>query len=68
MNRDHDSITSRKAIHLVQSYFPGRTSVDLIFGWPNQSLKQWESDLTTALEYADDHISMYQLTWERGTK
>ena len=68
MNRDHDAHTSRKAIDLIRSYFPGRTSIDLIFGWPNQSIEQWKSELMMALECADDHISMYQLTWERGTK
>jgi hypothetical protein len=68
MNRDHDGYMSKRGIDLVRRSFLGRTSIDLIFGWPNQSVKEWEQELNIALAHADDHISMYQLTWERGTK
>jgi coproporphyrinogen III oxidase-like Fe-S oxidoreductase len=68
MNRDHDGFMSKKGIDWIRTSFPGRTSIDLIFGWPTQSMEEWKYELNTALAHADDHISMYQLTWERGTR
>ena len=36
-------------------------SLDLIFGWPDQSNADWVSDLTAAISLAPDHISAYPL-------
>jgi len=45
------------------------TSVDLIFGLPNQSLAIWEKELDKfLLNFDPQHISAYQLTIEKGTK
>ncbi len=41
--------------------------MDLIFGAPGQSLKDWRQDLETALRFEIDHLSTYGLTYERGT-
>jgi oxygen-independent coproporphyrinogen-3 oxidase len=35
--------------------------LDLIFGWPRQSLDEWVADLTAAISLAPDHISCYPL-------
>jgi len=42
-------------------------SLDLIFGVPGQTLRDWESDLASALAFCPDHISTYGLTYEKGT-
>jgi oxygen-independent coproporphyrinogen-3 oxidase len=42
-------------------------SLDLIFGIPEQSLSDWDSDLTAALNWNPDHLSTYGLTYEKGT-
>ena len=44
-----------------------RYSFDLIYARPKQTLKDWEQELNQALEYTRDHLSLYQLTIERGT-
>ncbi|CAD5111043.1 DgyrCDS395 [Dimorphilus gyrociliatus] len=44
-----------------------RISVDLMFGLPNQNIKEWENQLKLILEMGVNHISLYQLTLERGT-
>lgn len=46
---------------------PGRVSVDVMFGIPGQSVASWESELEEVLRVCDDHVSLYQLTLERGT-
>lgn len=42
--------------------------MDLIFGIPGQRLADWNRELDQLLQVCDDHISLYQLTLERGTK
>ncbi|KAG8239663.1 hypothetical protein J437_LFUL013886 [Ladona fulva] len=68
LGRDHsveDALgTLREAIIL----FPNRTSVDILFGLPNQSLECWNETLEMLIPLLDDHVSVYQLTLERGTK
>lgn len=36
-------------------------NLDLIFGWPGQTIGQWERDLETAIAFAPDHVSCYPL-------
>ena len=43
-------------------------SVDLIYGAPGETVQQWERDLQTLLAYRPQHVSIYALTYERGTR
>ncbi|MEK7863844.1 MAG: radical SAM family heme chaperone HemW, partial [Chloroflexota bacterium] len=36
-------------------------SVDLIFGWPGQTLDEWRGDLASAVALGVDHVSCYPL-------
>ena len=40
---------------------------DLIFGFPEQTLKEWKSDLNQVLDYELNHFSCYSLMAEEGT-
>ena len=42
-------------------------SFDLIYARQNQKLKQWEKELSLALDLGSNHMSLYQLTIEQGT-
>lgn len=42
-------------------------NLDLMFGIPDQTLSDFQSDLTRALEFGLAHISAYGLTIEKGT-
>jgi oxygen-independent coproporphyrinogen III oxidase len=42
-------------------------SVDLIFGAPGQTVKNFAEDLRQALSFPIDHVSLYNLTYEPGT-
>lgn len=39
-----------------------------MFGRPRQSVQSWEDELSELLRVCDDHVSLYQLTLERGTQ
>lgn len=44
------------------------TSVDLIYGAPNETLEDWRRSLESAIEMNPGHISAYSLIVEPGTK
>lgn len=67
LGREHNKNDALKAINLAREIFP-RYSFDLIYARANQTLDDWQKELTEALSYAEDHISLYQLTIEKGTK
>lgn len=45
-----------------------RTSIDLIYGAPGESLESWRRTLERAIELGTEHISAYSLIVEEGTK
>lgn len=66
LGREHSADEAIKAIEIAQKCFP-RYSFDLIYALPEQNLKSWENELSSALKLANDHLSLYQLTIEKGT-
>ena len=44
-----------------------RVSFDLIYARQDQSLTQWQSELSAAIDLSNGHLSLYQLTIEPGT-
>jgi oxygen-independent coproporphyrinogen-3 oxidase len=43
-------------------------NLDLIYGLPGQSVPSWDRTLQRALSLAPEHLSLYALTLERGTR
>lgn len=68
LGRDHSSHQALRTIEEARRLCPGRVSVDVMFGRPNQSVESWENELSELLRVCDDHVSLYQLTLERGTQ
>ncbi|WP_426255007.1 radical SAM family heme chaperone HemW [Sphingomonas sp. DC2300-3] len=67
LGRAHSVTESLRALDTAQAHF-GRVSVDLIYALPDQSLAAWERELTRALGFGTEHLSLYQLTIEPGTR
>lgn len=67
LGREHNTKEAIDAILLAQECF-NRYSFDLIYALPKQKLSDWEKQLLKALKYAGKHLSLYQLTIEKGTK
>jgi putative oxygen-independent coproporphyrinogen III oxidase len=66
LGRQHTADEALAALDLAKENF-GRVSFDLIYAREGQSLADWQGELTRALGYAADHLSLYQLTIEDGT-
>lgn len=67
LGRLHDVGQALGAIRLARETFP-RLSFDLIYARPGQTLDAWQAELEEAISHAADHLSLYQLTIEEGTR
>ncbi|WP_419897129.1 radical SAM family heme chaperone HemW [Roseomonas sp. USHLN139] len=67
LGRKHDAGQAIAALEAARSLFP-RLSFDLIYARPGQQEAEWRAELRQALTLAADHLSLYQLTIEPGTR
>ncbi|MBB4123893.1 oxygen-independent coproporphyrinogen-3 oxidase [Martelella radicis] len=67
LGRLHNVEQALGAIRLAREIFP-RMSFDLIYARPGQTAEDWERELNQAIDLAADHLSLYQLTIEEGTR
>ncbi len=66
LGRQHDAAQAIKTIEAARKIFP-KISFDLIYARSDQTLKDWQQELKEAMQLASGHISLYQLTIEKGT-
>ncbi len=66
LGRLHSVREAQQAFDIARKNFD-RVSFDLIYARQDQTLADWQSELTQALSMAVDHLSLYQLTIEEGT-
>ncbi len=66
LGRMHSASEALAAVEVARANFP-RISFDLIYARPDQSPDAWRAELTKALTFAPEHLSLYQLTIEPGT-
>lgn len=67
LGRQHDVREAITALEAARGIFP-RLSFDLIYARPGQAEASWRAELREALALAADHLSLYQLTIEPGTR
>lgn len=66
LGRTHSKDEAISAIGSASKIFD-RYSFDLIYAIPNQTIEDWQNELRDAVKLANGHISLYQLTIEKGT-
>ena len=67
LGRIHDARTAIKTIELAEKFF-GNVSVDLMYGLPAQTLDKLRRDLELIKNLEPQHVSIYGLEVEEGTK
>ncbi len=67
LERDHDLNQVRSAVDVARR-FANSVSFDLIFAVHGETLRQWKQELQSALLLDPDHVSAYELTYEKGTQ
>lgn len=66
LERDHTASDILRAAKFVRRSNMD-LSIDLIFGVPGEQIETWNHDLTSVLALEPDHVSIYGLTFEKGT-
>lgn len=66
LGRIHDADEARNAVEIAQRYFDN-VNLDLMYGLPEQTQMQLQDDISTALSFGTQHLSLYQLTIEPNT-
>ena len=67
LHRRHTSSQVPQAVKILRDAGIGNISIDLMYGFPNETLKDWERDIDAALALGVEHISAYCLMIEEGT-
>ena len=67
LGRTHSEKDSIKALENAKSAGFTNFGIDIIFGIPEQNIKDLKYDLNLAISYELNHISAYLLTYEPGT-
>ena len=67
LGRAHSAREGLDALRTAQRNF-ARVSFDLIYALPGDTEQQWSSDLDRAIGVGTEHLSLYQLTIEPGTR
>jgi oxygen-independent coproporphyrinogen-3 oxidase len=66
LGREHNAGEAISAIEHAAKY-TNNYSFDLIYATPNQTVDVWKKQLNEALQLSSKHMSLYQLTIEKGT-
>lgn len=66
LGREHSVQEALNVLEIIATIFDNY-SFDLIYTLPEQDIKTWLEDLELALTFTNTHISLYQLTIEKGT-
>ncbi len=67
LHRRHRAAQVGEAVGRLRKAGIGNISIDLMYGFPNETLADWEHDIDEALRLQVEHLSAYCLMVEDGT-
>ena len=67
LGRAHSATEGQRALQAAQNAVK-RVSFDLIYALPGDDVAGWDADLARAIGHGTEHLSLYQLTIEPGTR
>ena len=67
LHRRHTADEVKNAVKRLRGIGIKNISVDLMFGFPNETLEEWKEDIERLLALDIEHISAYSLMYEEGT-
>ena len=66
-DRRHDTEMTINAVHCAREAGFHNLNLDLIYGFPHQTMESWQTSLKQALAMEPEHLSLYALGLEDGT-
>ena len=67
LHRRHRSSQIAGAVSLLRRQGIRNISIDLMYGFPGETMDEWATDVQTALALGVEHLSAYALQYEEGT-
>ncbi len=67
LHRRHTSHQIAVAVNRLRHAGIGNISIDLMYGFPDETLDSWHRDIDAALSLDVEHLSAYSLMYEEGT-
>lgn len=67
LHRRHSSKQVYEAVDCLRHGGIASISVDLMYGFPNQTAEQWQYDIDEVIKLGVEHVSAYSLMYEEGT-
>ena len=67
LGRTHTFRQAQEGVELARAAGFANISVDLIYGLPGQTVRDWRETLEAVLALGTEHLSLYQLKIEEGT-
>lgn len=67
LHRRHHAEDVAKAVERLKQAGIYNISIDLMFGFPAESMEEWQRDIKEAISLDVEHISAYSLMYEEGT-
>lgn len=67
LRRRHKANDVKMAIDRLHRADIHNISIDLMFGFPEETLQEWEDDIEKAIALNVEHLSAYSLMYEEGT-
>ena len=68
LNRRHNACQVSKAVSQLRQAGISNISIDLMYGFPDESIEAWNKDIDCALALDVEHLSAYCLMIEEGTE
>lgn len=67
LHRRHTAKQTEDAVSTLRDAGIGNISIDLMFGFPGETIEEWNKDIDDALALDVEHISAYSLMFEENT-
>lgn len=67
LHRRHRAAQVSEAVQRLRSAGIRNISIDLMYGFPNETMDEWNADIDAALALDVEHLSAYALSYEEGT-
>lgn len=67
IKRRHNSAQAKEVFCKLRKAGFSNISIDLMFGFPNQTIDEWGKDIDEAIGLQPEHLSVYSLMIEEGT-
>ena len=67
LHRRHTARQAEDAVATLRRTGIANVSIDLMFGFPGETIEEWNDDISRALALRPEHISAYSLMYEEDT-